>query len=153
MLLNCGVGEYSWESLGHGKEIQLVNPNGNQYWVFIGKTDAEAETPIFWSPDEKNWLIWKDTDAVKDWRQEEKGTTEMAGWHHRLNGHEFKKTLGLGDEQGGLVRCSPWGHKESDWATELTEQMFWNDHLLSWNEILMDNKTPLKPKWPAPEIF
>ena len=92
MLLNCGVREDSWESLGRGKEIQLVNLNGNQYWVFIGRTDAEAETPIFWPPDAKNWLIWKDPDAGKDWGQEEKGTTEdeMVGWHHQLYGHKFE---------------------------------------------------------------
>ena len=90
MLLNCGVREDSWESLGRGKEIQLVNLNGNQYWVFIGRTDAEAETPIFWPPDVKNWFIWKDTDAGKDWRQE-KGMTEdeMVGWHHQLDGREL----------------------------------------------------------------
>ena len=74
------------------KEIQLVHPKGNQSWMFIGRTDAEAETPILWLPDAKNWLIWKDSDAGKDWRWEEKGTTEdeMVGWHHRLNGHEFE---------------------------------------------------------------
>ena len=74
------------------KEIQPVHPKGNQSWIFIGRTDAEAETPILWPPDEKNWLTGKDPDARKDWRQEEKGTTEdvMVGWHHRLNGHEFE---------------------------------------------------------------
>ena len=74
------------------KEIQLIHPKGSQSWIFIGRTDAEAETLIFWPPDVKNWLIWKDPDAGKDWGQEEKGTTEdeMAGWHHRLNGHEFE---------------------------------------------------------------
>ena len=73
------------------KEIQTVNPRGNQSWIFTGRTDPEAETPILWPPDAKNWLIWKDSDAGKDWRWEEKGTTEdeMVGWHHRLNGHEF----------------------------------------------------------------
>ena len=73
-------------------KIKLVNPKGNQSWIFIGRTDAEAETPILWPPDAKNQLIWKDPDAGKDWRQEEKGTTEneMVGWHHRLNGHEFE---------------------------------------------------------------
>ena len=98
MLLNCGVGEDSWESL-NCKEIQPVHPKGNQSWVFIGKTDDEAETPIFWPPDVKSWLIVKDPDAGKDWGQEEKGTTEdeMAGWYHRLNGHEFEWTPGVGD--------------------------------------------------------
>ena len=99
-----------------------------QSWMFIGRTDAEAETPIFWLPDAKNWLIGKDPDAGKDWRWEEKGMTEdeMVRWHHRLNGHEFEQALGVGDGQGGLACCSPWGHKESDW----TEQMNWTD---CWN--------------------
>ena len=107
------------------KEIQPVNPKGNQSWIFIGRTDVEAETPILWPPDVKNWLIWKDPDAGKDLRQEEKGTTEdeMVGWHHWLNGHEFGKSLGVGDGQGGLVCCSPWGRKESD----TTEQLNWTD--------------------------
>ena len=98
------------------KEIQPVNPKRNQPWIFIGRTDAEAETPILWSPDVKNWLIWKDLDAGKDWRWEEKGMTEdeMVGWHHQLNEHEFASTPGGGNGQGGLTCCSPWGRKESD---------------------------------------
>ena len=86
------------------KEIQPVHPKGNQSWIFIGKTDAKAETPILWPPDVNNWLIGKDPDAGKDWRQEEKGTTEdeMVGWHHWLNGHEFEQAPGVGDGQGGL---------------------------------------------------
>ena len=90
MLLNCGVGEDSSEFLDC-KEIQPVYPKGDQSWIFIGMTDAEAETPFLWPPNAKNWLIWKDPDAEKDWRQEEKGTAEdeMDGWHHQLNGHEF----------------------------------------------------------------
>ena len=98
------------------KEIQPVNPKGNQSWIFIGRIDAEAETPILLPPDVKNWLIGKDPDAGKDWRQEEKGTTEdeMVGWHHWLDGHEFEKALGVGDEQGVLAYCSPWGCKELD---------------------------------------
>jgi len=86
------------------KEIKLVNPKGNQSRIFIGRTDAEAETPILWPPDAKNWLIWKDPDAGKDWRQEEKRTTEdkMVGWHHQLNGHKFEQVLGVGDGQGSL---------------------------------------------------
>ena len=74
------------------EEIQPVHPKGNQFWIFTGRTDAEAVTPILWPPDVKSWLIWKDPDAGKDWRQEKKGTTEdeMVGWHHRLNGHEFE---------------------------------------------------------------
>ena len=108
------------------KEIQPVQPRGDQSWMFIGRTDAEAETPILWPPDVKNWLIWKDPDAGKDWRQEEKGTTEdeMVGWHHRLNGHEFGWTPGVGDGQGGLERCGSWGRIELDTAEWLnwTEQ-------------------------------
>ena len=98
------------------KEIQPVDPKGYQSWVFIGRTDAEAETPLLWAPDVKNWLIRKDPDAGKDWGQEEKGATEdeMVGWHHWLNGHEFEQTLGDSEGQGSLVCCSPWGRKESD---------------------------------------
>ena len=107
------------------KGIQPVNPKGNQFWIVIGRTDAEAETPILWPPDVKNWLIWKDPVAGKDWRQEEKGTTkdEMVGWHYRLNGHEFEQAPGVGDGQGGLVCCSPWGCKESD----MTKRLNWTD--------------------------
>ena len=98
------------------KGIQPVHPKGNQFLVFIGRTDAEAEAPMLWPPDVKNWLIGKDPDAGKDWRREEKGMTEdeMAGWHHWLDGHEFEWIAGVGDGQGGLACCSPWGHKESD---------------------------------------
>ena len=103
------------------KEIQPVHPKGDQSWVFIGRTDVKAETPILWPPDAKSWLIGKDSDAGKDWRQEEKGTTEdeMVGWHHWLNGYEFGWALGVGDRQGGLACCSSRGHKESD--TTVTE--------------------------------
>ena len=92
------------------KEIQPVHPKGDQSWVFIGRTDVEAETPIIWPPDAKNWLIWKDPDAGKDWGQE-KGTTghELVGRHHQLDGQEFEWTPGVGDGQGGLVCCSPLG--------------------------------------------
>ena len=91
------------------KKIQPVHPKGTQFWIFIGRTDVEAETPILGPPDAKNWLILKDRDAGKDWRQEEKGMTEdeMVGWHHWLNGHEFELTLGVSDGQGGLACCSP----------------------------------------------
>ena len=86
------------------KEIQPVHPKGNQSWIFIGGTDDEAETPVLWPPDAKNWLIWKDSDVEKDWRREDKGTTEdeMVGWHHWLNGHEFEQAPGVGDGQGSL---------------------------------------------------
>ena len=98
------------------KEIQLVHPKGDQSWVFIGRTDAEAETPKLWPPDAKSWLIGKDPDARKDWGQAEKGTTEdeMAGWHHRLDGLGFGCTLGVGDGQEGLACCGSWDCKESD---------------------------------------
>ena len=103
------------------KETKPVHPKGNQSWIFIGRTGAEAEAPILWPPDAKNWLIWKDPDAGKDWRQEEKRMTEddMIGWYHRLNGLGFGWTLGVGDEQGGLVCCCSWGCRVGhDW-TEL----------------------------------
>ena len=114
--------EKTLESLLDCKEIQPVHPKGDQSWVFIGRTEAEAEIPILWPPDVKNWLIGKDPDAGRDWGQEEKGTTEdeMVGWHHRLNGHGFGWTLGVGDRQGGLVCCDSWGHKELD-TTELND--------------------------------
>ena len=112
------------------KKSHPVNPKGNQSWIFIGRTDAEANTPILWPPDVKNWLIWKDPDAGKDWRWEEKGTTEdeMVGWHHLLDWHEFEWAPGVGAGQGGLACCRPWGRKELDTTerlnwTEATEQM------------------------------
>ena len=114
--------EKTLESPLDSKEIQPVHPKGNQSWVFIGRTDIEAETPIFWPPDAKSWVIWKDPDAGRDWGQEEKGTTEdeMVGWHHRLNEHEFGWTLGVGDGQGGLACCSSWGRKESNTTEQLS---------------------------------
>ena len=100
--------------------IKIISP-----WVFFGRNDAKAETPVLWPPHEKSWLIGKDSDAGWDWGQEEKGTTEdeMAGWHHQLDGHEFEWTPGDGDGQGGLSCCSPWGRKESD----MTEQLNWTE--------------------------
>ena len=105
------------------KEIQPVHPKGNQSWIFIGRTDAEAEAPILWSPDVKNWLIGKDPDTGEDWGQVEKGMTEdeMVGWHHWLSGHKFEQALGVGDGQGSLLCYTPRGHKESD----TTEQLNW----------------------------
>ena len=99
-----------------GLKIQPVHPKGNQSWIFIGRTDAEAETPILWPPDAKNWLIWKDPDPAKDWGQEEKGMTEdqTVGWHHWLNGHEFDQAPGVGDGQESLECWGPWGCKELD---------------------------------------
>ena len=98
------------------KEIKSVSPKGNQPWIFIGRTDAETKAPVLWPPDAKSWLIRKDPDAGKDWRQEEKGMTEeeMVGWHHQLNGHEFEQALGDGEGQGSVVCGSLWGRKESD---------------------------------------
>ena len=98
------------------KEIQPVHSEGDQPWSFFGGNDAEAETPVLWPPHVKSRLIGKDSDAERDWGQKEKGRTEdeMAGWHHGLNGHESERTLGVGDEQGGLACCDSWGHKESD---------------------------------------
>ena len=103
------------------KEIQPVHPKGDQSWVFIRRTNAEAETPILWPPHAESWLVGKDPDPGNDWGQEEKGTTEdeMTGWHHWLRGHEFEQTLGVCDGQGGLVCCNSWGRKELD-TTELS---------------------------------
>ena len=110
------------------KQIQPVHPKGDQSWVFIGRTDVAAETPILWPPDVKSWLIWKAPDAGKDWRQEETGTTEdeMVGWHHWLCAHESEYVPGVGDRQGSLACCSPWGHKEWD----MTEQLNW----IGWSQ-------------------
>ena len=107
--------EKTLESPFDCKEIQPVHPKGNQSWVFIGRTDAEAETPVLWPPDVKGWLIWKDPDAGRDWGQE-KGMTEdeMVGWHHRLNGRGFRWTPGVGDAQGGLANYSLWGWEDLD---------------------------------------
>ena len=118
------------------KEIQPVHPKGNLSWILIGRTDAEAETPILWLPDVNNWLIGRDLDAGKDWRQEEKGTTEdeMVGWHHWLYGHEFEQALGIGDGQGSLVCCSPWGFKESDTTEWLNWRYVWG-HRKNWTNL------------------
>ena len=110
------------------KEIKPVHPKGNQSWIFIGRTDAKAETPTLWPSDVKSWLIGKDPDAGKDWGQEEKGTTEdeMVGWHHRLDGREFESTPGVGDGQGGLACCSPRDRRVGlDRATELNWTVCW----------------------------
>ena len=129
--------EKTLESPLNCKEIKSVHPKGNQSWIFIGSTDAKAETPILWPPDAKSWLIGKDPNAGKDWRQKKKGTTEdeMVGWHHRLDGHEFEQGPGVGNGQGSLVCCSPWGCKESD----MTEWLNWTDgdSLSEYYKILM----------------
>ena len=118
------------------KEIQPVHSKGDQSWVFIGRTDAEAETPIFWPPHAKSWLTGKDSDTGRDWGQEEKGMTEdgMAGWHHWLDGRESEWTPEVGDGQGGLACCDSWGRKESD----MTERLNWtelNESFLNWSLI------------------
>jgi len=130
MLLNCGVGEDSWESLG------LQGDPSSPFWRrsaldFFGRNDAKAETSVLWPPHAKSWLIGKDSDAGRDWGQEEKGTTEdkMAGWHPWLNGRESEWTPRVGDGHGGLVCCDSWGCKESD----TTERLIWTDTLAAWS--------------------
>ena len=120
--------EKTLESPLESKEIQPVNPKGNRSWIFIERTDAEAEAPIIWPPNAKNWLTGKDPDAGKDWRQEEKGMAEdqMVGWHHGLNLHKFEQAPGDGDGQGSLACYSPLGGKESD----TTEWVKWIE--LNW---------------------
>ena len=137
MLLNCGVGEDSWESLGLQGD-PTVHCKGDQSWVFIGRTDAKAETPILWLPHAKSWLIGKDSDAGRDWGQEEKGMTEdeMAGWDHRLDGQESEWTPRVGDGQGGLACCDSWGREESD----TTERLNWT-------------KLKRKQVWPVGKIL
>ena len=126
------------------KEIKPINPKGNQSWIFIGRTDAEAETSILWPPDKKNWLIGKEPDAGQDWRQVEKGTTEneMVGWHHWLGEHEFEQALGVGDGQGTLACCSLWGHKELD----MTDQLNWTESIyfigIKYIYILIQSSSP-----------
>ena len=124
MLLNCGVGEDSWGPLDC-KEIQPVHCEGDQPWVFFGRNDADAETPVLWPPHVKSWLIGKVSDSGRDWVQEEKGMTEdvMAGWHHWLDGRESGWTPGVGYGQRGLACCDSWGCKESD----TTERLNWTD--------------------------
>ena len=117
--------EKTLESPVDCKEIQPVHPKADESWLFTERTDVEAETPIFWPPDVKSWLIWKDSDAGKDWGQEEKGTTEdeRVGWHHRPGGHGFGWNTGVGDGQGGLECCDSWGCRELD----TTEQLNWTE--------------------------
>ena len=108
------------------KEIKPVHPKGNQPWILIGRSDAEAEVPMLWPPDVKTRFIGKDPDVGKDWRQEEKGTTEneTVGWHHWFNGHEIEQALGDGDGQGSLACCSLWGRKESDKTEQQNNRLF-----------------------------
>ena len=164
------------------REIQLVHSKGDQSWVFFGRTDAEAETPTFWPPDVKSWLIGKDPDARKEWGQEEKGTTEdkMVGWHHWLNGHGFGWILGVGDGQGGLACCGSQGCKKLDtvewlnWTGLKIAPGTWHkansnylSHNISCKEIIVESfsswwKTPvdifkkpsnLKQEWIKRNIF
>ena len=128
---SCWKGDWlGWYTVG--KEIQPVHSEGDQPWDFFGRNDAKAETPVLWPPQEKSWLIGKDSDAGRDWGQEEKGMTEdeMAGWHHWLNGCESEWILGVGDGQGGLACCDSWGRKESD----TTERLNWTE--LNWIELV-----------------
>ena len=129
------------------KEIQPIHPKGDQSWVFIGRTDAEAETLILWPPDAKSWLIGRDPDAGRDWRQEAKGMTEdeMAVWHHRFDGHEFEWPLGVGDGQGGLMCCDSWGGKESD----MTERLNWTDNSTPLQYSCLDNPMDRGAWWAA----
>ena len=122
--------EKTLESPLDRKEIQPVHPKGDRSWVFIGRPDVEAETPILWPPDVKNWLTGKVPDSGKHWGQEKKGTAEdeMAAWHYWLNGREFEWTPGVGDGQGGLVCCDSWGHRESD----TTEGLNWTELIGKW---------------------
>ena len=127
------------------KEIHPVHPTGNQFWTVTGKTNAEAETTLLWPPNVKNWLIWKEPDAWKDSRWKKRTTEdEMARWHHWLNGHEFEKAPGVGDGQGSLECCSPWGHKDLG----MTEWLNWTERIqLQWICIFTKGENLLKLPW------
>ena len=127
------------------KEIQPVHSKGDQPWVFFGRTDAEAETPVLWPPHARSWLIGKDSDAGRDWGQEGTTEDEMAGWHHQLDGREFEWSPGVGDGQGGLACCNSWGRKESDtterlnWTQKTERKMnaeIWTESQRLWNTIM-----------------
>ena len=122
------------------RRFQTVYPKGNQSWIFIGRTDVKAKTPTLWPPDAQNWLIWKDPDAGKDWRQEEKGMTEdeMVGWHHWLNGHKLEQAPGHGEWQGILACFSPSGCKESD----MTEWLNNNKYVVTVDKLMQSLKLP-----------
>ena len=137
------------------KEIQPVHSEGDQPWDFFGRNDAKAETPVLWPPDAKSWLIGKDSDAGRDWGQEEKGTTEdeMAGWHHWFDGREPEWTPGVGDGQGGLACCDSWGRKESD----TTERLIWSEdrsqqpYLALRTPVKHDTLLVWRSRWPCSE--
>ena len=140
------------------REIKPVDPKRNQRWIFIGRTDAEAETPILWPPDVKNWLIWKDPDGGKDWRWEEKGTTEdqMVEWHYWLYGHEFEQVPGVGDGQGSLACCSPWSCEDlvrrSNWTlTNATAILKMNSQIFPC--ILFESGYSDKCNWKPDEVW
>ena len=136
--------EKTLESPLDSKEIKLVNPKGNQPWMFIGRTDAEAEAPILWPPDVKSLLTGKDPDAGKDWGQEEKRATEdkMIGWHHQLSGPEFEQTPGIGERQGSLACYSPWGRKKLDMTEWLNNHSNNKEIFFFWEAEF--NSTPLE---------
>ena len=143
--------EKTLESPMDCKEIQPVHSKGDQSWVFFGRTDAKAETPVLWPPHEESWLIGKDSDDGRDWGQEKKGTTEdeMAGWHHQLDGREFEWTPGVGDGREGLACCNSWGCKELDMAEwlnwiELRLVLSWRLHLPS-----MERQKKKLSLWPC----
>ena len=140
--------EKTLESPLECKEIKPVNPEGNQFWIFIGRTDAEAEALILWPPDSKSWLTGKDWDVGKDWRQEEKWMTEdeMVGWHHWLYGHEFEQALGVGDGLGSLLQSMGSQRVRHDWVTELnwTEQP--HQSADNWIKVLLSKALPTRAK-------
>ena len=143
--------EKTLESPLDSREIQPVHPK-DQSWVFTGRTDAEAETPILWPPHVKSWLIGKDPDAGREWGQEEKGTTEdeMAGWYHWLDAHEFVLTLGVGDGQGGLACCNSWGRKESN----MTEQLNWTNKMITEKnrKLNLEGNSESKTMWLSKKV-
>ena len=140
LMLRTVVLEKTLEGPLDCKDIQPVHFKGDQPWVFFGRDDAKAETPVLWPPHVKSWLIGEDSDAGRDWGQEEKGTTEdeMAGWHHWLDGREFGWAPGDGDGQGSLACCDSWGRKESD----TTERLKWITIVSQWTVILSECSKP-----------
>ena len=149
--------EKTLESPLESKEIQPVHPKGDQSWVFIGRTDVEAETPILWPPDVKNWLIGKDADAGKDWGQEEKEATEdeMVGWHHWFSRHEFEQTPGDSEGQGSLGCCSSWGHRvRRDLATEQQQHdEFWISRLFLLFLVVTFSRVTVKLMSNCPQVY
>ena len=149
--VECCVGEDSWDSLDC-KEIKPVNHKGNQYWIFIGRTDIEAEAPILWQPDAKSQLTGKDPDAGKDWGQEKEVTEyERVGWHHRVNRHEFEQTLGDSEGQGSLMCYSPWSHREWDTTDRLNNNKEYQ--MLKTSVKPGFSYTPCEFSWSSWDIF